>query len=290
MFLKKLFNRIIEYGHMIKFSHSVFALPFALSSAILANDVVPLSWEKLLWILVAMVSARSAAMGFNRLIDRHYDAANPRTKMRHLPAGKIQTWEVTVFVVLSALVFVWAAYRLNWICFALSPVALFVVFFYSYTKRFTALSHYVLGVALGISPVGAWLAITGSFAWPPILLGLAVVFWVAGFDILYALQDYEFDQQYELYSIPRLVGPVKALWISRFSHLIAFGLLFSLWVLLDLHFIYSMGLAIIAGLLTYEHSLVSPDDLSKLDMAFFNMNGVISVIFFLTILGDYFLL
>ncbi|MCD6376269.1 MAG: UbiA family prenyltransferase [Caldisericaceae bacterium] len=193
-------------------------------------------------------------------------------------------------MVLSAIAFIWAAYRLNWLCFALSPVALFVIFFYSYTKRFTALSHYVLGVALGISPVGAWLAITGSFAWPPVILGFAVVFWVAGFDILYALQDYEFDQQYDLYSIPRLVGPVKALWIARFSHLIAFALLFSLWLLLDLHFIYSMGLAIIAGLLTYEHSLINPDDLSKLDMAFFNMNGVISVIFFLTILGDYFLL
>ncbi|MHB2149436.1 UbiA-like polyprenyltransferase [Calditrichota bacterium LG25] len=290
MLLKKILQRIVEYGHMIKFSHSIFALPFALSSAILANDAVPLTMEKLLWIVVAMVSARSAAMGFNRLVDREYDAANPRTKNRHLPAGKIKAAEVAAFVLISSMVFVFSAYKLNMLCFALSPVALFVIFFYSYTKRFTAFSHYVLGVALGISPVGAWLAITGSFAPPPILLGLAVVFWVAGFDILYALQDYDFDRQYRLYSIPRLVGARKAMWIARFSHLVAFALLFSLWILLDLHFIYLLGLTVIAGLLSYEHALVEPDDLSRLDMAFFNMNGIISVIFFISILGDYFLL
>ena len=290
MLLKKVIQRIIDYGQMIKFSHSIFALPFALSAAILANDTAPLTAEKLLWIVLAMVSARSAAMGFNRLIDRHYDAANPRTRMRHLPAGKIKSSEVATFVIVSSLIFIFASYQLNLLCFALSPVALFIIFFYSYTKRFTAFSHYVLGLALGISPVGAWLAITGAFALPPIILGLAVVFWVAGFDILYALQDYDFDRQYDLYSIPRLVGPARALWIARLSHTLAFALLFSLWVLLNLHFIYVLGLILIAGLLSYEHSLVSPHDLSRLDMAFFNMNGVISVIFFLTILGDYFLL
>ncbi len=290
MFLKKIVARIIEYGRMIKFSHSIFALPFALSSAVLANDVAPLTVEKLAWIVLAMVSARSAAMGFNRLIDRHFDAANPRTRTRHLPTGKISVSEVVLFVTLSSVVFVFAAFKLNSLCFALSPVALFIIFFYSYTKRFTAFSHYVLGIALGISPVGAWLAITGSFALPPIILGFAVVFWVAGFDILYALQDYDFDRQNGLYSIPRILGPERALWISRLSHVAAFLLLLSLWILLDLHFIYSFGLMIIAGLLTYEHSLVRADDFSKLDMAFFNMNGIISVIFFITIVGDYFLL
>ncbi len=290
MFLKTIVRRIIDYGHMIKFSHSIFALPFALASAVLANDVAPLTLEKLGWIVVAMVSARSAAMGFNRLVDREYDAANPRTRMRHLPAGKLKVAEVAGFVFISAVIFIFAAFKLNHLCFVLSPVALFVVFFYSFTKRFTAFSHYVLGLALGISPVGAWLAITGAFAWPPILLGLAVVFWVAGFDILYALQDYEFDRQHQLHSIPRLLGPHKALWVARLSHVVAFGLLFSLWILLDLHFIYNFGLMLIAGLLAYEHSLVKPNDFSKLDMAFFNMNGVISVIFFVTILGDYFLL
>ncbi|NOX88816.1 MAG: UbiA family prenyltransferase [Calditrichaeota bacterium] len=290
MVLKKLISQIIEYGRMIKFSHSIFALPFALSSAILANSRVPLTLEKLLWIIVAMVSARSAAMGFNRFVDKDIDAANPRTQKRHLVTGKIKTSEVIAFVLFSSVVFVFASAQLNALCFALSPVALAVLFLYSYTKRFTALSHYILGLALGISPVGAWIAITGSFALPPIILGFAVVFWVAGFDILYSLQDYEFDRQAGLYSIPRTVGPTKALWIARISHLFAFLLLFSLWILLQLHFIYSFGLIIIAGLLSYEHSLVKADDFSKLDMAFFNMNGVISVIFFITILGDLLLL
>ncbi len=290
MFLKKIFKRFIEYGHMIKFSHSIFALPFALSAAILANDRVPLTLGKLAWILVAMVSARSAAMGFNRLVDREFDRANPRTKMRHLPSGKIKTSEVILFVIFFSVIFVLAAYELNWLCFILSPVALFVLLFYSYTKRFTAFSHYVLGLALGLSPVGAWLAITGNFDWPPVILGFAVVFWVAGFDILYSLQDYDFDRQYQLYSIPRLLGPQNALQAARLSHLLSFILLFSLSLLLNLHFMYTLGLIIIAGLLSYEHSLVRADDLSKLDMAFFNMNGIISIIFFLSILGDYFLL
>jgi 4-hydroxybenzoate polyprenyltransferase len=237
-----------------------------------------------------MVGARSAAMGFNRLVDKKYDALNPRTSDRHLPTGRMTVKEIIIFVVASALVFIWAAFELNLICFMLSPVALAVIFLYSYTKRFTSHSHYILGVGLGIAPVGAWLAITGSFALEPIILGFAVVFWVAGFDILYACHDIEFDRENDLYSLPAKYGVAPALWIARFSHLIAFGLLAWLAYLTPFQFIYTAGMIIIAGLLTYEHSLVKSDDLSALDKAFFNMNGYISIVFFVSVLGDLFLL
>jgi len=290
MFLIKIFNRSLEFGHMIKFSHSIFALPFALSGAVLAVERNTPSIEKIFWIIIAMIGARSAAMGFNRLVDKKIDARNPRTKDRHLPSGRLGEKEISLFIGLFSLLFIYAAYSLNTLCFILSPVALAVVFLYSYTKRFTSFSHYVLGIALGLAPVGAWLAITGHFAWPPIVLGLAVVFWVAGFDILYALQDYEFDKGTELHSIPKLVGIKKALLTAKGSHIISFALMGYLAFLVPLYFIYTAGLIVIAGLLTYEHSLLKSNDLSKLDMAFFRMNGVISIVFFVAVLGDVYFL
>ncbi len=289
MFIKW-FRNIIEFGHMIKFSHSVFALPFALSGAILADQKVALTGSVLVWILVAMVAARSAAMGFNRLIDKKYDAQNPRTKNRHLPSGKITERQIVIFLLFFSGLFIYASYQLNMLCFVLSPVALAVVFLYSYTKRFTSFSHYVLGIALGLSPIGAWLAVTGYFAWAPVLLSLAVVFWVAGFDIVYSCQDIDFDKQTDLFSVPKLIGLKNALMLARISHLISFLLLAYLAWLVPLNFIYTAGLIIIAGLLTYEHSLVKSDDLADLDMAFFNMNGFISIVFFISVIGDLWLL
>jgi 4-hydroxybenzoate polyprenyltransferase len=271
---------------MIKFSHSVFALPFALSGAVLAAEREPLTGQTLLWIILAMVGARSAAMGFNRLVDKQFDKANPRTKGRHLPSGRLKETEIILFILMFSALFIFSAFQLNTICLYLSPVALAVVLLYSYTKRFTSFSHYVLGVALGISPVGAWLAVTGYFAWPPVVLGFAVMFWVAGFDILYACQDYEFDRKSKLHSIPKRVGIKNALRLAKLSHLISFALMGWLGFLVPLYFVYTIGLIIIAGLLTYEHSLLKSSDLSRLDMAFFRMNGIISMVFFFAILGD----
>ncbi|RKZ24593.1 4-hydroxybenzoate octaprenyltransferase [bacterium] len=290
MLLNRLWKKTVQFGKMIKFSHSVFALPFALAGATLAGEQVPLNAWKIFWIVLAMVGARNAAMGFNRLVDKKIDAANPRTKDRHLPAGKMKEREIIVFIFLFSILFIYSAFRLNMLCFALSPLALFVILSYSYTKRFTSFSHYILGVALGLAPIGAWLAITGFFAWPPIVLSLAVMFWVAGFDILYACQDFEFDKNVRVFSIPKKTGIKKALLIAKGSHVLSFILLAYLSWLVPLYFIYSAGLVIIAGLLSYEHSLVKPDDLSRLDMAFFRMNGIISIIFFIAVLGDVYLL
>ena len=290
MFLKRIIGRIIEFGRMIKFSHSIFALPFALAGAVLAGEQAVFNMDKLIWIVTAMVGARSAAMGFNRLVDKSFDAQNPRTSERHLPSGRMGEKEIILFIVFFSLLFIFASFKLNMLCFALSPVALFVILFYSYTKRFTSFSHYILGIALGLAPVGAWLAITGYFAWPPVVLSLAVVFWVAGFDILYSCQDINFDSKTDLFSIPKLTGLKKALLIAKGSHVISFALLAYLSFLVPLYFIYTAGLVIIAGLLTYEHSLVKADDLTRLDMAFFRMNGIISMIFFIAVLGDVFLL
>jgi len=290
MFLKNLLSRIIEFGRMIKFSHSVFALPFALAGAVLAGEQAVFNMDKLIWIIIAMIGARSAAMGFNRLVDKNFDAKNPRTSERHLPAGRMGEKEIILFIVFFSLLFIFASFQLNMLCFALSPVALFVILFYSYTKRFTSFSHYILGTALGLAPIGAWLAITGYFAWPPIVLSFAVIFWVAGFDILYSCQDINFDSETGLFSIPKLAGLKKALLIAKGSHVISFMLLAYLSFLVPMYFIYTAGLVLIAGLLTYEHSLVKADDLTRLDMAFFRMNGIISVIFFIAVLGDVVLL
>ena len=270
---------------MIKWEHSVFALPFALCGAMLAANGLPTA-HQLTWIVVAMVAARSAAMAFNRLADASLDAANPRTQTRALPAATLTPGFVAMFVVVSCALFVLAASQLNRLTFALSPVALAVVLLYSYTKRVTRWSHLVLGFALGIAPAAAWIAVRASFDPRILLLTAAVTFWVGGFDVLYSCQDYEFDQQAGLHSIPRYCGISKALWISRAFHLLMLLLLISLVLAFGLGKLAIVGVMIVALLLSYEHSLVSSTDLSKLNAAFFTMNGVISVVFFVFVAGD----
>jgi 4-hydroxybenzoate polyprenyltransferase len=268
--------RVITYGRMIKFSHSVFALPFALASAALAARE-GFRWSQLGWIVVAMVGARSAAMGFNRLADHEIDARNPRTAGRELPRGVLRRGEVWAFVALSAAALVLAAAMLNPLCLLLSPVALAIVFGYSYTKRFTALSHLVLGLGLALAPVGAWLAIRGAFAAAPLVLGLAVLCWVAGFDTIYACQDVAFDRASGLLSLPARLGVARALAVARGFHLLAVVLLGLVYRLAPLHPVYLVGVATVAALLVYEHSLVRAHDLSRIDAAFFAVNGWISL-------------
>jgi 4-hydroxybenzoate polyprenyltransferase len=280
-----LVTRSLLFGRMIKFSHSVFALPFALTSAALAIGRQPVPWPKLGLILIAMVGARSAAMGFNRLADHAIDARNPRTAGRELPAGRLTRAEVWAFVLVAAAALVGAAALLNPLCLALSPVALAIVFGYSYTKRFTPLSHLFLGLALGVAPVGAWLAIRGAFSLLPIILSLAVLLWVAGFDTIYACQDAEFDSASGLRSLPAWLGIRGALRVARGLHVVAVGLLTSLYVLAPLHPLYLAGVAGVAGLLVYEHSLVRGEDLSRVDAAFFTVNGWISVGYFASTLA-----
>jgi 4-hydroxybenzoate polyprenyltransferase len=283
--VKTLVDRALVYGRMIKFSHSVFALPFALASAaVAAGGRVP--WRELPWIVVAMIGARSAAMGFNRLADQAIDARNPRTAGRELPRGVLSRREVWLFVSLSALALIGAAAMLNPLCLLLSPVALLVVLGYSYTKRFTSLSHLVLGLALSIAPVGAWLAVRGRFDAAPVVLALAVLAWVAGFDTIYSCQDVDFDRREGLRSLPALLGIRRALTVARGLHVAAVVLLAALYTLAPLHPIYLAGVAAVAALLVYEHSLVSADDLSRVDAAFFTVNGWISIGYLIfTILG-----
>jgi 4-hydroxybenzoate polyprenyltransferase len=270
---------------MIKWEHSIFALPFALCGAMLAANGLP-AGQHLFWIIVAMVSARSAAMAFNRLADASIDAANPRTQTRALPAGTLTPAFVATFVVLCCGVFVFAASRLNRMALVLSPVALCVVLLYSYTKRFTRWSHLFLGLALGIAPCAAWIAVRGSFDPRILLLTAAVTFWVGGFDVLYACQDHEFDQRAGLHSIPRFFGIGRALWIARLFHAVMLILLVGLVLVFGLGKLAVVGVVVVMLLLAYEHSLVSPTNLSKLNAAFFTMNGVISVVFFVFLAGD----
>jgi len=270
---------------MIKWEHSVFALPFALCGALLAAGGLPTA-HQLIWIVVAMISARSAAMAFNRLADATIDAANPRTRTRALPAGTLTPAFVTTFVVISCAIFVLAASQLNHLALILSPVALAVLLAYSYTKRFTRWSHLVLGFALGIAPAAAWIAVRGSLDPRILLLTAAVTFWVGGFDVLYACQDYEFDRETGLHSIPRYLGIPAALWIARLFHVFMLMLLIALISVFGLGKLAVAGVVAVALLLAYEHSLVSPRDLSKLNAAFFTMNGVIAVVFFVFVAAD----
>ena len=270
---------------MIKWEHSIFALPFALCGAILAASGLP-TGHQLLWIVIAMIAARSAAMAFNRLADAAIDAANPRTRTRALPAGHLSPAFVATFIIVSCAIFILAAFQLNRLTLWLSPVALAVLFLYSYTKRFTRWSHLVLGFALGIAPSAAWIAVRGSLDPRILLLTAAVTFWVAGFDILYACQDVQFDEDAGLHSIPRYLGIPRSLWIARAFHLIMLLLLIALLPAFALGKVAFAGVAAVALLLLYEHSLVKPDDLSKLNAAFFTMNGVISVIFALFVAAD----
>ena len=270
---------------MIKFEHTVFALPFALMSALLAAHGLP-PWRVTVWILVAMVGARSSAMAFNRLIDMEFDRRNPRTADRALPAGQLTPAQVWLFVAGSTALLLLAAWRLNPLALALSPVALAVVWGYSYTKRFTALCHLVLGVAIGIAPSAAWIAVRGTLEWPPILLTLAVMLWVGGFDVIYACQDEGFDRQTGLHSLPARLGVARALMVSRIMHLGAVVLLLTLPLLTPLGWIYLAGVCVAAALLVYEHSLVKASDLSKVNAAFFTVNGFVSIGLFLFTAAD----
>jgi 4-hydroxybenzoate polyprenyltransferase len=270
---------------MIKWEHSVFALPFALCGAMLAAGGLPTT-HQVVWIIVAMVAARSAAMAFNRLADASIDAANPRTSARALPAGQLTPAFVATFVVISSVVFIVAAAELNRLALWLSPVALAVLLLYSYTKRFTRWSHLVLGFALGIAPSAAWIAVRGSLDPRILLLTAAVTFWVGGFDVLYACQDFDFDRASGLHSIPRYLGISRALWVARAFHVIMLLLLAAVLVAFGMGKLAIAGVAVVAALLAYEHSLVSGGDLRKLNAAFFTMNGVISVVFFVFVAGD----
>jgi 4-hydroxybenzoate polyprenyltransferase len=270
---------------MIKWEHSIFALPFALCGAMLAASGLP-NAHQLIWIVIAMLAARSAAMAFNRLADAAIDAANPRTRTRAIPAGDLSSTFVGTFVIVSCAIFILAASQLNRLTLWLSPIALAVLLLYSYTKRFTRLSHLVLGFALGIAPSAAWIAVRGSLDPRILLLTAAVTFWVAGFDILYACQDFEFDRNAELHSIPRHIGIPAALWISRAFHLVMLIFLAALLPAFALGKLALAGVIAVMLLLLYEHSLVKPDDLSKLNAAFFTMNGVISVVFAFFVAAD----
>jgi 4-hydroxybenzoate polyprenyltransferase len=280
-----LFRNLKTTLEMIKWEHSIFALPFALCGAMLAAGGLP-GWHQLAWIIIAMISARSAAMAFNRLADASIDAANPRTATRALPVGQLTPAFVSVFVLVSSGIFILAASQLNHLTLLLSPVALAVILVYSYTKRFTRWSHLVLGFALGIAPAAAWIAIRGSLDPRILLLTAAVTFWVGGFDVIYACQDHEYDCNHGLHSLPRYVGIRNALVIARVFHLVMLGLLVALVVTFSLGKLAVVGVIAVAALLLYEHMLVRHDDLSKLNAAFFTMNGVISVVFFFFVAGD----
>ena len=270
---------------MIKWEHSILALPFALCGAVLAANGLP-AVHQVAWIIVAMVATRSAAMAFNRLADVSMDAANPRTRTRALPAKQLSSQFVSSFVVVSCAIFVFAASQLNRLALLLSPVALAVVLLYSYTKRFTRWSHLVLGLALGIAPCAAWIAVRGTLDPRILLLTAAVTFWVGGFDVLYSCQDYDFDLETGLHSVPRYCGISQALWVARLFHLLMLLLLVALVLAFGLGKLAVAGLVVVALLLIYEHSLVSAEDLSRMNAAFFTMNGVISVLFFFFIAGD----
>lgn len=281
------FARLAIFLEMIKFSHTLFALPFALTGAILAARGLP-SAGQFFWILMAMVGARTAAMGLNRLIDAEIDAKNPRTATRAIPAGLLSKGSVALFIFASLLLLLYAAYRLNPLCLKLAPVAIFFLALYSYCKRFTALAHIVLGICLAGAPLGAWLAIRGEISLAPVLLGAAVLFWVAGFDILYALQDLEFDRQAGLHSIPVMLGVTGSLWLARLFSLLMIILLIWLSVVMPLGTAFICGIAAVSLLLFYEHWLLRNGNLAKLDLAFFTMNGYVSIIIFVATVVEIF--
>lgn len=273
---------------MIKFEHTLFALPFAFLGAILAANGLP-TWRQLLWITVAMVGARSAGMTFNRIIDRDFDAANPRTAGRELPTGKLSLGFAWAFLYASIVVFLIASYSLNWMTFALSPVALLFVLGYSYAKRFTVLAHLLLGAALAISPSAAWIAVRGSLTDEvPILLSIFVLIWTAGFDVLYACQDFEYDRSHGLRSIPARFGIKNALWIARLFHFQAFFVLLILWLVTGMHWLSLAGLGLIGALFVFQHILVKPYDLTRMNAAFFTTNAFVSVILLATFGGAVF--
>ena len=273
--------RVRTYLSFVRFSHSVFALPFALTGALLASREHPLTWTGIAWIVVCMVAARSAAMGFNRLVDARHDALNPRTAMRELPRGAMTPREATAFVGISSIVFVFAAAKLSTLCGVLAPVALAIVFWYSLAKRYTPYTQAFLGLAMAVAPVGGWLAAGGRAGWEPWLLGAAIGLWVGGFDVLYACQDLTFDRAHGLLSIPVRYGIPRSLFISRAMHVGAVLSMTAIGAIVPLGPIYLGGVAAVAALLIYEQSLVSADDLSQVKRAF-DLNGYVGILYFLT--------
>ncbi len=303
-------STIKNYLSLVKFSHTIFALPFAIIGFFLGiraftrlspllqygSDITGLSatnggisapWIiKFVLVLLCMVSARSAAMAFNRWLDQHFDAQNPRTAIREIPAGIISSQSALRFVILNCIIFIISTWFINKVCFFLSPVALFVILFYSYTKRFTPLCHLVLGLGLSLAPIGAYLAVTGVFGILPVLFSLTVLCWVSGFDIIYALQDVDFDRSQNLYSIPAVLGKVKALRISGFLHLLSSLLVIAAGLIGHFGILYWTGVFIFSGMLVYQHSIVKPNDLRRVNIAFMTSNGIASVVFALFVVGD----
>jgi 4-hydroxybenzoate polyprenyltransferase len=285
-------SQVKNYLSLVKFSHTIFAMPFALIGFVLGlryhfinQTTVDQVWLKFILVLVCMVTARSTAMAFNRYLDRHFDKLNPRTAIREIPAGIIKAEKALVFIGINIVVFIMATYFINTICFYLSPVALFVILFYSYTKRFTYLCHLVLGIGLSLAPIGAYLAVTGSFDVLPLLFSFAVIFWVSGFDIIYALQDIDFDQSQSLYSIPSQWGLKQSLSISRILHVLSASLVIAAYFVGGFHYLYLLGLLIFIGMLIYQQSIVKPYDLSKVNLAFMTANGIASIVFSVFVIG-----
>jgi 4-hydroxybenzoate polyprenyltransferase len=270
---------------MIKFEHTIFALPFAFIGALMAGNGIP-SGRQIAWIVAAMVGARSAAMTFNRIVDYRYDRLNPRTEKRALPAGTLSIPYAIAFTAAMAALFVLSASQLNTVCFYLSFPTLVVLFFYSYTKRFTAMSHLFLGLAIGLAPLAAWLAVRGEFAWPPVLLSAAVMFWIAGFDIIYAMQDLDFDRENGLFSFPARLGVGPALMLSTVFHAATICLLLATAHSMQLGTIAYAGIAVVAGILFWEHRIVKPNDLSRVNVAFFSLNGYVSILLLITFATD----
>lgn len=306
-------SSIKKYLSLVKFSHTIFAMPFALIGFFLGIVLLPkvpkvyydmvnnsssqskihlfirYNWYVFILVILCMIFARSAAMAFNRWLDKNFDAKNPRTAIREIPAGIIKSNSALWFVIINCTLFIVCCFFINKICFYLSPVALFVVLFYSYTKRFTALCHLVLGVGLSLAPIGAYLAVTGQFALLPILFSFTVLFWVSGFDIIYALQDEEFDKTNQLHSIPAALGKSKALQVSNMLHILSAFCVITAGVYGHFGYLYWIGVALFIGLLIYQHALVKPTDLSKVNMAFFTTNGIASVVFAIFVILDLFI-
>ena len=274
-------SRIRVYGSFVRVSHTVFALPFALSGALMAARSVPITWGRVGWIVLAMVTARTAAMGFNRIVDAEYDAENPRTASRELPRNVMSMWEAVWIVVIASAIFVAVAWVLGPLCFVLSPVALCIVFWYSLAKRFTTYTQLFLGLALGVAPIGGWLAAGGGWGWPPILLAVGTSMWVAGFDILYACEDVDFDRSRGLNSIPAKFGIAKSLLVSRVFHVIAVMSLAAIALVLSVGLLYLVGVTAVGFLLTYEQSMVKSDDLSRVKQAF-DLNGWVGMVYLIT--------
>ncbi|MBS1729644.1 MAG: 4-hydroxybenzoate octaprenyltransferase [Bacteroidetes bacterium] len=281
-----------NYFSLVKFSHTIFALPFAIIGFFLglktmhffeSSNATSFTWntmlQKLMLVLACMVTSRSAAMSFNRYLDQQFDKLNPRTSNREIPAGIISASQALIFTIISSILFLLSCYFINSICFALSPIALFVILFYSYTKRFTALCHIILGVGLSFAPIGAYLAVTGSFAVTPILFSLAVICWVSGFDIIYALQDEMFDKENNLYSMPVIAGKKTALSFSRLLHFFSALFVISAGIMNGFSFLYWIGILVFCSMLVYQQSLVKPDDISKVNIAFMTANGIASIVF-----------